>query len=94
MPRATTIKKRGQKRFKPAGTDSHKKVRKSCKKCPIEHTVNEDRFHGQGSFEETHVGYCKLNCCGSQEDSPYYNPKTRAQQVKMKRARMKTKRKK
>lgn len=70
------------------GTGEHRKVRKSCKKCKGRHTKHEDDFHGMGAHEYTHPGYCSINCCGSQDDSPCYNPKTRAEEAARKRKHM------
>ena len=62
------------------------KVRKSCKKCDTSHTKNEHRFHGYGSFAETHVSYCRRRCCAAQNDTKCYVPSTRKQAVKAKNA--------
>ena len=53
------------------------KIRSSCKKCTTTHSRNEHRFHGYGSFAETHVSYCRRRCCETQKDSRCYVPKLR-----------------
>ena len=55
------------------------KIRSSCKKCTTTHSRNEHRFHGWGSFMETHKSYCSKKCCGTQKDSKCYIPKLRRQ---------------
>lgn len=73
---ATTGKKKSStssKKGKGKKVGSHKKVRISCKLCTQkEHTKNQDRFHGMGSFKDTHKGFCSKKCCAAQNQPTCY----------------------
>lgn len=65
-----------EERHRHDDRNSHKKIRSTCKKCykdgPNSHSRNAHRFHGFGSFAETHIGYCSKKECGSQDDPTVY----------------------
>ena len=42
----------------------HKPVRDNCVICPSKHSVNSERFHGEGSFCRTHKSKRVKKWCG------------------------------
>ena len=50
------------------------RIRRSCKLCnQVKDTKNQHRFHGYGSFAETHISYCQKHACCAQNDSSCYS---------------------
>lgn len=67
----------------------HRKIRSTCKSCKKDgkkdHSLNKHRFHGFGSFEATHIGYCSKHECGSQDDPTVYRKAAKKRAAKKKK---------